>query len=82
MDVVETDWPRHVPADVALCLYRVTQEALRNVVRHSGVHRTRVTLQGQPDNLTVPAVSEGYAAARDRIVARVERLVSELAAER
>jgi protein-tyrosine-phosphatase len=34
------------------------------------------------DQWNVPAVSEGYAAARDRIVARVERLVSELAAER
>ena len=30
----------------------------------------------------VPAVSDGYAAARDRIVARVERLVAELAAGR
>ncbi len=30
----------------------------------------------------VPAVSEGYAAARDRIVGRVERLVAQLAAER
>jgi len=30
----------------------------------------------------VPAVSEGYAAARDRIVSRVERLVAELASGR
>ena len=30
----------------------------------------------------VPAVSEGYAAARDRIVANVERLVGELAGGR
>jgi protein-tyrosine-phosphatase len=34
------------------------------------------------DQWDVPAVSEGYTAARDRIVANVERLVSELAAER
>jgi protein-tyrosine-phosphatase len=32
------------------------------------------------DQWEVPAVSDGYAAARDRIVAHVERLVSELAA--
>jgi protein-tyrosine-phosphatase len=31
------------------------------------------------DQWDVPAVSEGYAVARDRIVAKVERLVSELA---
>jgi protein-tyrosine-phosphatase len=34
------------------------------------------------DQWDVPAVSDGYAAARDRIVAHVERLVSELAADR
>jgi protein-tyrosine-phosphatase len=34
------------------------------------------------DHWDVPAVSDGYAAARDRIVANVERLVSELAAGR
>ena len=34
------------------------------------------------DQWEVPAVSEGYAAARDRIVANVERLVADLAAER
>jgi protein-tyrosine-phosphatase len=34
------------------------------------------------DQWDVPAVSEGYAAARDRIVASVERLVAELAGGR
>jgi protein-tyrosine-phosphatase len=39
------------------------------------------TLKGQRiDQWNVPAVSDGYAAARDRIVANVERLISELAA--
>ncbi len=39
--------------------------------------------KGQPvEQWDVPAVSNGYAAARDRIVANVERLVSQLAAER
>ena len=28
--------PRAVPEDTALCLYRITQEALHNVVKHSG----------------------------------------------
>jgi len=34
------------------------------------------------DRWDVPAIGDGYAAARDRIVANVERLVSELASER
>ena len=42
-----------------------------------------VPAKGQPvDQWDVPAVGEGYAAARDRIVANVERLVAALAAER
>jgi hypothetical protein len=40
-------------------------------------------LGGQPvEQWDVPAVSDGYAAARDRIVANVERLVGELAVGR
>jgi hypothetical protein len=39
--------------------------------------------QGQRvDRWDVPAVSDGYEAARDRIVANVERLVAELAGKR
>ncbi len=32
---VEKEFAR-VPADIAICLYRIAQEALRNVVKHSG----------------------------------------------
>jgi len=32
------------PRDIALCLYRVAQEALRNVVKHSGARRATVSL--------------------------------------
>ena len=33
-----------IPAAVALCVYRVTQEALDNVVQHSGARFARVQL--------------------------------------
>src|SRR5205085_8627748 len=33
-----------VPPEIALCLYRVTQEALRNVAKHSGARRATVSL--------------------------------------
>jgi two-component system CheB/CheR fusion protein len=33
-----------IPPEIALCLYRVTQEALQNVVKHSGARRARVAL--------------------------------------
>lgn len=33
-----------IPSDVAVCLYRVAQEALRNVVKHSGVRQAELNL--------------------------------------
>ncbi len=33
-----------IPTEIALCLYRVAQEALRNVVTHSGAQRATLTL--------------------------------------
>ncbi len=36
--------PERIPADVATCLYRVAQEALRNVHRHAGAREVTVTL--------------------------------------
>jgi signal transduction histidine kinase len=36
--------PIGVGADVALCLYRITQEALHNVTRHSGATRALVRI--------------------------------------
>jgi PAS domain S-box-containing protein len=38
--------PEAIPSDVALCLYRVAQECLHNVARHSGVLEAKVALKG------------------------------------
>jgi PAS domain S-box-containing protein len=43
--------PEHVPTDVALCLFRITQEALRNVVKHSGAATAQVELSGHGDQI-------------------------------
>ncbi len=37
--------PAALPEDTALCLYRIAQEALRNVIRHSGARHARVELE-------------------------------------
>ncbi|MGE3872926.1 MAG: ATP-binding protein [Parvibaculaceae bacterium] len=37
--------PQNVPQDIALCIYRVAQESLRNVARHSGANRAEVALR-------------------------------------
>lgn len=36
--------PRSVPPEIALCLFRVVQEGLRNVRKHSGASKAQVTL--------------------------------------
>ncbi len=40
-----------VPPDVALCLYRITQESLRNIGKHSGASEARVMLTATDDGL-------------------------------
>jgi signal transduction histidine kinase len=66
----------HVPEVVtpatALCLYRVGQEALRNVVRHSGTARAAVDLAGIPDGLRLVVSDRG--AGFDPAVRSVEGL--------
>jgi signal transduction histidine kinase len=45
------DIPKEVPKDVTLCLFRIVQEALRNVVKHSGVAQAKVELLGIGDRI-------------------------------
>jgi PAS domain S-box-containing protein len=57
-----------VPFDVALCLYRVTQEALRNTARHSGAQAAEVTVRTDGDGvtLTVRDGGSGFDVAAER----------------
>ena len=45
------DVPEQVPKDISLCLFRVVQEALRNVVKHSGAAEVKVELTGHGDQI-------------------------------
>ena len=57
-----------LPKDVALCVYRVAQEALRNVVKHAGTEEARVSLirSGRELILTVQDRGVGFDAAEVR----------------
>ncbi len=44
VDLVIQDSPGALSDDAALCLYRVAQESLRNIARHSGAKSAEVTL--------------------------------------
>jgi PAS domain S-box-containing protein len=43
--------PPQIPQDVALCLFRIAQEALQNVVKHSGATAATVELSGHDDRI-------------------------------
>ncbi|MDY7088894.1 MAG: histidine kinase [Actinomycetota bacterium] len=48
-----------LPSDVALSAYRVVQEALTNVVKHSGATTCRVVMVGQPGEVSIEVVDAG-----------------------
>ena len=54
-----TGVPRELPPDVALCLYRVTQEALQNVVKHSGAKGATVELTSADGELRLSVSDDG-----------------------
>ncbi|UCE85037.1 MAG: PAS domain S-box protein [Deltaproteobacteria bacterium] len=51
--------PRELPGEVTLCLYRIAQEALRNVVKHSGAQKARVELAGSADAVRLRVSDSG-----------------------
>ncbi len=62
IDVHFENIPKTLPREISLCLYRVFQEALQNVVKHSGARHADVSLNGQLDtlNLTVKDSGAGF----------------------
>ena len=47
------DVPRAVPSDIALCLFRVTQEALRNIGKHAGARDVHFVLARHESDLAL-----------------------------
>ena len=48
-----------LPAGIALCVYRVAQEALTNALKHAGAHAATVTLRYSDGWVEVEAVDDG-----------------------
>lgn len=59
IDFVDRDVPREIPEGVSLCLYRITQETLRNVVKHSGAPDARVELLGSEGGVRLRITDSG-----------------------
>ena len=53
------DIPRDLPRDLALCLYRVIQESLQNIVKHSGACNATLELHGSPSEIRLRITDNG-----------------------
>ncbi len=51
--------PEHLSRNAALCVYRVTQEALHNVCKHARTKKARVSLRGTAEGLEVVIIDFG-----------------------
>jgi PAS domain S-box-containing protein len=56
------DIPRDLRPDVTLCLYRITQESLRNIAQHAGESTVAVRLTARPGEivLTIDDTGSGF----------------------
>lgn len=59
VDFTHENIPRSVPPDIALCLFRVAQEGLRNVKRHSGASRAEVRLEAVRQAILLSIADKG-----------------------
>jgi len=48
-----------IPKDVALCMFRIVQEAVRNAAKHSGANEVNVELSGFGDRIELRVSDSG-----------------------
>jgi PAS domain S-box-containing protein len=61
------DVPEPLPRDISLCLYRVIQESVRNIVKHSGAVQAEVELTGSPSEIRLRILDAGVGFNPDRV---------------
>jgi signal transduction histidine kinase len=59
IDFDAKDLPRNLPEDVSLCLYRVTQEALQNVIKHSAATSAQVSIKSEQGKIHLSVSDNG-----------------------
>ena len=55
----EKNVPKNLPDEIASCLYRVAQEALRNIGQHSRAKGARILLEGTPKEIKMTISDSG-----------------------
>jgi len=59
IDFSHSDVSRSIPQEVSTCLFRVLQESLTNVVKHSGTKTAQVELAGTPSEIRLQILDAG-----------------------
>jgi PAS domain S-box-containing protein len=57
---LEVDGNCDVPTDVKIALYRIAQEALNNIAKHSGATNGQVSLHCRPGRVTLQVIDNGH----------------------
>jgi signal transduction histidine kinase len=53
-------FPAAFPPDIALCIFRIAQEALNNIVKHSGAREAKLVLTKTPEAIRLRVVDRGF----------------------
>ncbi len=56
---VSRNVPRGIPSEKALCLYRIVQESLRNILKHSGADSAKIELSTEPGDILLEVQDGG-----------------------
>jgi PAS domain S-box-containing protein len=59
IDFEAENLPRHLPEDISLCLYRIVQESLQNVIKHSRATSTQVNIKLENGNIHLSVSDNG-----------------------
>jgi len=59
VEFADKNVPRDIPEDAQLCLFRIAQEGLRNIKRHSGADRAEVHLEWLDQRLHLEVADRG-----------------------
>ena len=61
LDIIfrQAEIPERIPGDISLCLYRIIQEGLNNIISHSCVKKCEVFLEATAETLCLTVTDEG-----------------------
>jgi PAS domain S-box-containing protein len=59
IDLAHSSVPATLPSEVALCLFRVTEESFTNIAKHSRAKSARVVVNGEPDGIYLSVEDAG-----------------------